>query len=96
MTVVARVRGRWHSLDTISHVGYTEGMSKDIESQLKHAATHSGLSMYALSKQSGVPYSAMHGFCTGDRRLSLRSAAKLAAVLKLELQSIRLKKRKGG
>ena len=68
----------------------------DIETQLQDAARKSGLSMYALSKQSGVRYSAMHGFLTGDRRISLRSAAQLAAVLGLELRPVRRKKRKDG
>ncbi len=52
--------------------------------------------MHVLSKKSGVAYAAVHGFWTADRRLSLRSAAQLAAVLKLEIRPIRRKKRNHG
>ena len=61
-------------------------MAKDIERQLKDATHRSELNMLALSKRSGVPYSAVHGFVTGDRAITLRSAAKLARVLGLELR----------
>ena len=59
----------------------------DIERQLKNAARKSGLSMKALSDRSGVFYSAVHGFMTSDRGITLRTAAKLARVLGLELRS---------
>ena len=61
-------------------------MAADIEQQLRRTAKRCGLSMLALSKRSGVPYSAVHGYMTGDRRISLRNAAKLAKVLGLELK----------
>lgn len=60
----------------------------DIERQLKEAALESGLSMLEISKRANVPYSAVHGFMTSDRRLSLRSGAKLAAMLGLELRPV--------
>ena len=60
----------------------------DVEQQLKDATLKSGLSMLEISKRSGVPYSAVHGFMTSDRRLSLRSGAKLAAMLGLELRPV--------
>ncbi len=68
----------------------------DLVGQLRDAARQSRLIMFALSKLSGVPYSAVHGFLTGDRRLSLRSAAKLATVLGLELCRTGRRKRKAG
>ena len=68
-------------------------MSMNIERQLLDEATRSGLTMAELSRRSKVPYSAVHGFLTDDRRLSLRSAAKLAQALGLEL--VRRGKRKG-
>lgn len=76
-------------------MAYTVGVNVDIERQLKDAARQSGLSMYALSKRSGVNYSGLHGFLTGDRRLSLRVAARLAVVLGLELHPVRRGKQKG-
>ena len=71
-------------------------MSVDIERQLRDAARRSGLSMYRLSKESGVAYAGLHGFLTGDRRLSLRVAARLATALGLELRPVRRSKRTKG
>ena len=68
---------------------------RDIEQQLRDTARKSELNMLALSKRSGVPYSAVHGFLTANRRLSLRSAAKLARVFGLELRPVGRKKDKG-
>ena len=69
-------------------------MSADIEQQLRDAALKSGLSILALSKRSSVAYSGMHGFLTGDRRITLRCAARLAVVLGLKLRPVRRGKRK--
>ena len=70
-------------------------MSMDIERQLLDAAKRSGLSMAELCRKSKVPYSAIHGFLVNNRRISLRSAAKLARALGLELRPVRRKKKKG-
>ena len=72
------------------------GMSVDIEKQLRDAALKSGLSILALSKRSGVAYSGMHGFLTGNRRITLRVAARLAAALNLGLHPVRRGKRRKG
>ncbi len=64
-------------------------MARNIEQQLRDATRQSGLSILALSKRSGVPYSAMHRFVTGAGCVGLRSAAKLAKVLGLELRPVR-------
>ncbi len=45
----------------------------------------SGMSMLALSRQSGVGYQSVHAFVTGDRDVALSTTAKLCAVLGLEL-----------
>lgn len=70
------------------------GMSANIEKQLKDAALTTGLPILTLSKRSGVCYSGLHGFMTGDRKITLEVAARLATVLGLELRSIRRTKRK--
>lgn len=70
------------------------GTRMDIERQLRDAAKRSGLSIKRLSDESGVPYSAMHGFMVNDRGITLRSAAKLARVLGLELCPVKRGKRK--
>ena len=67
----------------------------DIEKQLLDAARATGLSMAELTRAAGLPYSAVHGFLKSGRRLSLRSAAKLAVALRLELRPVR-RVRKGG
>ncbi len=66
----------------------------NIERQLQSAAKRSGMSMKALSDESGVVYSAVHGFLVNDRRISLRNAAKLAKTLGLELRPVKRGKRK--
>ncbi len=50
--------------------------------------------MKRLSDESGVPYSAVHGFMVNDRRISLRNAAKLAKTLGFELRPVQRRKRK--
>lgn len=61
----------------------------DIEQQLRRAALDSGLSMLQLSKRSGIPYSAIHGFMKSGQGITLRTASKLAALLNLTLQPVR-------
>ncbi len=56
----------------------------DIERQLWGAAKTDGRSIKALAEAAGLHYASLHGFMNG-RSLSLRSAAKLARALGLEL-----------
>ena len=49
--------------------------------------------MNAMALRAGLPYYTVHGFMTGDRHITIQSAAKLAALLDLEL---RPKKRTAG
>lgn len=58
----------------------------NISEALRLAMKDSGRSLYWMSKTSGVKYTAVHGFFHGKRDLQLRSAAKLAAALGLELR----------
>lgn len=60
----------------------------DIERQLRGAAKADGRSVKALAEAAGLHYASLHGFMNG-RSLSLRSAAKLAAALGMELTSRR-------
>lgn len=57
----------------------------DIEKQLREAARRSGLSILALSKRWGVSYAVAHRFVTGTGGITLKTAAKLARTLGLEL-----------
>ncbi len=70
-------------------------MNRNLEQQLREEARRSGLNMLTLSKRASLGYAIVHGFLTGDRVISIRSAAKLAAVLGLELRPVRRGKRKG-
>ena len=74
-------------------MGYTVGMNGNLEQQLKDEALRSGLSMYILAKRAGLGYATMHGFIMGDRTISVRSAAKLASVLGMELRKVQRKRR---
>lgn len=60
----------------------------DLGKQLREAFRSSGMSMFALSKQSGVPYSGIHRFINADRDLTLSTASKVADVLGLELRQV--------
>ena len=44
------------------------------------------MSRFALSKDSGVGYAAIHGFVRGERDLTLATASKLCDVLGLGLK----------
>jgi hypothetical protein len=57
--------------------------------QIRAAFRRSGLSIKALSVQSGTPYATTHGVVTGTRDPSLSSASRLCRVLGLELRPVR-------
>jgi hypothetical protein len=63
----------------------------DLGQQLRDACHKSGLSVRQLSLQSGVPYSAMHGFFAGTRQLTLKNAGRLTRLLGLELSPIKVR-----
>ena len=60
----------------------------DIEQQLRKAIRQSGMSRYRLSKLTGVSDGVLCNFVTGKRGLTLKTAAKLAKALRLELREI--------
>lgn len=60
--------------------------AKNIETTLLDTARGCGWTLAELARQAELPYSAVHGFVRTDRRITLRSAAKLAAALGLELR----------
>ena len=57
----------------------------DIEMQLREAILGSGISRYGIAKRAGVTESQLSLFVSGQRSLTLTSAAKIAHVLDLEL-----------
>jgi len=57
--------------------------------KLRTAAQATGKTYYALSKESGVGMTAMRSFFVDGRPLSVANAAKLAAVVGLELRERR-------
>ena len=68
--------------------------AKDIEDQLRRAIQDSSLTRYQISKLSGVSQAQLCRFVLKPtdsrfRSLSMRTAAKVARVLGLELQPIR-------
>lgn len=67
---------------------------RNIENQLREAARASGLSMKAMADRACVPYAAVHKFVTTDTGgITLKTAAKLATVLGLELRPIKQKQK---
>lgn len=64
---------------------------KTITSVLRKAACADGRSIFALARDAGIPYPALHRFMRGDKTgakggLTLMTADKLARVLGLELR----------
>jgi transcriptional regulator with XRE-family HTH domain len=62
--------------------------SKDIEAQLIDAIRKCGMTFYELAEVSGVDRAALSRLLSGERSLTLKSAAKVAKVLKLELHRV--------
>ena len=58
----------------------------DIEQQLRKAIRQSGMSRYRLSKLTGVSDGVLSNFVNRKRSLTLKTAAKLAKALGLELR----------
>ncbi len=58
----------------------------DLVKQLKHAIHSSGQSVYAISNGSGIDHAAIHRFVSGERTITVETAAKLAAYFNLELR----------
>ncbi len=56
-----------------------------LDKQLLAAFRESGMTRYELSKRSGAPYAAIHGWVAGTRSLTLATASKVCKVLGLEL-----------
>ncbi len=56
-----------------------------IDEQLRAALAESKLSAYALAKESGVDAAVLSRFLSGERDITLGTAAKLAHVLGLTL-----------
>ena len=54
--------------------------------QLRQAIQSSGQTLYAFSKDSGVPYPVVYRFLKGERTITLVTADKLADYFGLELR----------
>jgi plasmid maintenance system antidote protein VapI len=59
---------------------------KSIAEQLRKAIADSGETEYAIAKGSGVSQSVVNRFVHGERGISLDTAARLCAYLKLSLK----------
>ena len=59
--------------------------SSGIVDQLRKAIKESGLTQYRIAKDSGVPQPVVNRFVTGERGLTLESAAKLCLLFRLRL-----------
>ena len=61
----------------------------DIQEQLRQAILQAGMSRYRLAKLSGVSQAVISTFVNGKRSATMDTAAKLAAVLGLELKPVK-------
>jgi predicted transcriptional regulator len=52
---------------------------------VRRAVLDSGLTLYRVAKDAGIPYAVLHRFMTGKRAVSLASFDKLCAYLGLQL-----------
>ena len=66
----------------------------DLAETMRRVFEESGLTMYAVSKLSGVDRAQVVRFFSNDRGLTLTAASKICDVLGLELRPVR-KPRKG-
>ncbi len=76
---------------------YDRGMRRaepNIEEQLRQAILTAGVSRYALSKASGVSQGVLSRFVHGERTVTMDTAARIAAALRLELTPVK-SQRKG-
>lgn len=64
-----------------------------MKTTIKRAFEGGNLSIKRLSDRSGVPYSACHGFLTGDRNLGINYLERLCRVLGLRLVADKRKRR---
>ena len=63
------------------------GKTIDLEEQFRRAIKDSGISLYRLAKLTGVSHGVMSNFINGHRSLTLKTAAKLAPALRVELKT---------
>jgi plasmid maintenance system antidote protein VapI len=61
----------------------------DIQEQLRQAIETAPISRYRLSKLSGISQAVISNFVNRKRSATMDTAAKLAAVLGLELRSVK-------
>jgi len=66
-----------------------------LQDDLRRAIEHSGLTLYAVAKGSGIAYQVLHRFARGERDLTLETASRLAAYFGMKLTRPRRPK-KGG
>lgn len=60
----------------------------DLEQHLRRAILECGRSRYRLAQETGVAEAVLSNFVNGNRSLTLRTAAKLAKALGMELREM--------
>ena len=68
---------------------YTLGMSKkarqvDLAGDLRAAIAESGVNRYQLARRTGISYSIIHGFVSGERDVTLATASRLVEAVGAE------------
>jgi plasmid maintenance system antidote protein VapI len=67
-----------------------------LSQQLREAIEESGLTLYRVAKDSGLPYAVLHHFANKTRGLTLESADKLAEFFGMHLTRPKQQTRKRG
>ena len=65
----------------------------DLGEQLRAAIRRSGLSRKQAADRTGVSYSVIHGFMSGERSMTLDTASKVADLVGVELRPVRRKRK---
>lgn len=63
----------------------------NLGAELRRAIRRSGLTLYRVAKNAGLPYAVVHRFMRGERDVYLETASRLAESLGLELKPKRKK-----
>ena len=69
-------------------------MGEDLATVLRDAIDESGKTQYQLAQETGIDKSALSRFVSGERGLTLETAAKLATALNLELKPVRRQRKR--
>ena len=69
------------------------GRMIELSEQLREAIRRSGFNRKQVADRTGISYSVIHGFMSGERGITLDTASKVAEVVGVELRAIRRRRK---